>query len=292
MNLSYHLLYNLSLKDVIDIILVAIIFYYVFLLIKGTRAVQIAIGVGVLLLILALSYVLKLETTYWILHFVPLGLAILLPIVFQPELRRALSRLGREAMVRGGISRLSREKAVKVIDELIWASTILSQTRTGALIVFEKETGLQEFVRSGTQLNANVSAKLLISIFLPKSPLHDGAVIIRGAKVIAAGCYLPLSEDMALEPETGKELGTRHRAALGLSQQTDALVLVISEETGKISLAHDGNLIRNLEEENLKKLLLKLMVPPAVHKLGKPWKITPFEGKLKNAKSGKKESGT
>ncbi len=291
MNLSYHLIYNLSLKDVIDIILVAILLYYVFILIRGTRAFQIAIGVGVLFLILAISYLLKFETTYWILHFFPIGLAILLPIVFQPELRRALSRLGREAMVRGGIYRIAREKVVKIIDELIWASTILSQTKTGALVVIEREIGLQEFVRSGTQLNADVSAKLLISIFSPQSPLHDGGVIIRGDKVVAAGCYLPLSEEMALEPERAEELGTRHRAALGLSQHTDAVILVVSEETGNISLAQDGRLIRQLSEESLKKLLLKLLVSPVSP--GFPtWKLKSPEGKTQNAEIIKEESGT
>jgi diadenylate cyclase len=242
------------LVDVLDILFVAVIFYYFFLIIKGTRAVQIIQGVGVLLMLLLISYYLKLQTIYWLLHYSLYGLVVALPIVFQPELRRALGFIGRGGGIRQAFERINREDIFRVVEELVWASSILSQTRIGALMVVERETGLREFTETGTKVNGEVSSKLLLSIFIPKSPLHDGAVIIKGTKVIAASCYLPLSENVG--SSKGKSYGTRHRAALGLSEQTDAIIVVVSEETGNISIARNGKFTKNLTPDNLKKVLL------------------------------------
>jgi len=169
---------------------------------------------------------------------------------------------------------------VQVVDELLWTLSFLSQGKIGALIALERDMGLEEFIKSGTRIEAEVSSKLLISIFNPKSPLHDGAVIIRGTQILAAACYLPLSEELAME-QYGKKLGTRHRAALELSQQTDAVIMVVSEETGAISLAYNGALSRNFpKEDELKQLLIKLLVPP----VAKPG-FNHNQGKVNNAGS-------
>lgn len=251
------LLGKFSARDVVDIAFVAILFYFLFLLIKGTRAVQILQGVGVLLLLLLLSYYLKLHTIYWLLHYSLYGIVVALPIVFQPELRRALGFIGRGGVFGTALEKLGREDVVKIVDEIVWTTSILSQTKTGALICIERETGLEEYIETGTKVNGEISFKLLLSIFMPKSPLHDGAVILRGQKVVAAGCYLPLSENVGIAPE--KHYGTRHRAALGLTEQTDALVVVVSEETGKVSVANHGKLTRDLDEETLRKVLHSLL---------------------------------
>ncbi|MCL5038203.1 MAG: diadenylate cyclase CdaA [Chloroflexi bacterium] len=254
MTLSNPLIYNVNLKDIVDIVLVAILLYYFFLLIRGTRAVQIIIGVGVLLILWALSYALKLETLYWIFHYLFIGVVVALPIVFQPELRRALGHLGRRAMMGGGMVRFDEKTFTKVTDELIWTVKMLSQTRTGAIIVLERDVGLQEYMEKGTPIHADVSSKLLLSIFMPSTPLHDGAAIIRGDQVAAAGVYLPLSDEPLSKY---KGLGTRHRAAIGLSEQSDAVVIIVSEETGIVSVAFEGKLYTNLGEDELKEKIQK-----------------------------------
>lgn len=246
--------------DALDILVVAFLIYELLVVIKGTRAVQILQGIAILLLAKVASFYLHLNALNWALDYLMLGIAVALPIVFQPELRRALEQLGRGGVVAAALPRLRREEVTRFIDEMTWATVILSQTKTGALLVIERETGLEDFIEKGTKVEGEVSSKLLLSIFIPKSPLHDGAVIIRGVRVMAAGCYLPLSDNPWLE----KGLGSRHRAALGITEETDALVLVVSEETGEISMAKEGKLIRNLDEGGVKNFLLTyLLASPA-----------------------------
>ncbi|MFP4498576.1 MAG: diadenylate cyclase CdaA [Vulcanimicrobiota bacterium] len=254
MSFLQNLISNFTFKDIIDILLVAGVIYLFLSLIKGTRAVQIIQGVLVLLSLLILSYVFKLEALYWLLRYLMISLAVAIPIVFQPELRRALGTIGRGSVFPSFNSLLGKETIAQIVDELTWTATILSQAKIGALIVIERETGLQEFIETGIPVDGKVSSKLLLSIFMPKSPLHDGAVILRGKKVVAASCYLPLSQGVS-DASHDTDMGTRHLAALGISEQSDAVVLVVSEETGAISVINNGSQTKNLNEESLKKIL-------------------------------------
>jgi diadenylate cyclase len=243
-----------SPTDFVDIAATSVLIYYLLLLIRGTRAVQILTGLFVLVSLLGIANLLHLLLLGSILNLIMIGAAVSLPIVFQPELRRALEQLGR-----GGLFHLNqgeertRRGDEKVMGMLAKAAFLLSRNKYGALIVIEQQTGLKEFVESGTTLNAVLSAELLLSLFVPRSPLHDGAVIVREGIVEAAGCFLPLAEQSLTE----RRLGTRHRAALGLSEQTDAVVVVVSEESGRISVAREGKLSREIEDETrLFRLLL------------------------------------
>ena len=238
-------------QDILDIVVVSVIIYQLLLLIKGTRAVQLIKGLFVLLIISVLSRTLGLTTLTWMLDQVWTMLVVALPVVFQPELRRALEQIGRGKFITMHSNALTAEDYKKLIEELIRCTQVLSQSRIGALIVIEKETGIQELVETGVKIDGVVSSEFLVNIFIPKSPLHDGAVIIREDRVAAAGCFLPLSQDTELE----KDLGTRHRAALGISEISDALVIIVSEETGVISVAKNGKLTRYLEEKSLRDLL-------------------------------------
>ena len=263
------------LINVVDVLFVAILLYFFFLLIKDTRAVQIIQGIGVLLMLLLICQYLKLRTTQWLLHYLLFGIVVALPIVFQPELRRALGKIGG---LKDAIDRLSKEDITKMVDEIVWSCSILSQTKTGALIVIQREMGLEDIVETGTRVNGEVSSMLLLSIFNHKSPLHDGAVIMRGTKVEAASCYLPLAEDVATSG--GKKYGARHRAALGLTEQTDAVVVVVSEETGSISVARQGNFIKNLNMESLKKVLMGLFTATVNETNIMHEKLSAFGGKV------------
>ncbi|NLI92041.1 MAG: TIGR00159 family protein [Peptococcaceae bacterium] len=238
-------------QSILDIAIVAVIIYQILMLIKGTRAVQLLKGLFILLIASVLSRQLNLTTLAWILDKVWQMLLVALPVVFQPELRRALEQLGRGKFIIMHPGTTGTEEIKKLIEELVKCSQVLAQSRIGALIVIEKNTGIQEFVDTGVKIDGVVSSEFLINLFIPKSPLHDGAVIIRGDRVAAAGCFLPLTQDNRLQ----KDLGTRHRAALGLSEVSDALILIISEETGVISAAQNGNLIRFLDEKSLRDLL-------------------------------------
>jgi diadenylate cyclase len=232
-------------SDVIDIAATAILAYYVLLLIRGTRAVQIVLGLLVVVLLLGVSNLLHLLVLTTILQYVLLGTAVTLPIVFQPELRRALEQLGRGGMLRrreGDTDPLGPEAS---LGTLARAAVILSRSHVGALIAIEQSTGLREYAESGTRLDARLSLELLLTLFTPNSPLHDGAVIVRNATVEAAGCILPTSDNVMAE----RHMGTRHRAALGLSEQTDAVVLVVSEQSGYISVASSGRISREMDDE-------------------------------------------
>ena len=254
-------LQSLAWTDVVDIIATSVLIYYLLLLIRGTRAVQILTGVLVLVGLLGLANLLRLYLLGSILDVIVVGAAVTLPIVFQPELRRALEQIGR-----GGLFRLSNEEGherVRAEDRsialLAKVAFLLSHNKTGALIVIEQQSGLKEIAESGTMLDARLSAELLLSIFVPRSPMHDGAAIVRDDIVEAAGCFLPLAEQSLAE----RRVGTRHRAAMGLSEQTDAVVIVVSEENGAISVAREGKLSRPIEDEaRLLRILLAVTRPP------------------------------
>jgi diadenylate cyclase len=248
--------------DILDIIITAYIVYGVLLLIRGTRAVQILIGLLIVVGLRLLSQEFHLWTVYAILNGVLIASGVAIPIVFQPEIRRALAQLGRTGYLDPRSIRQDAERLQQVYQIIAQSAALLSRSSMGAIFVFERNTGLQEYVESGTRIDGLVSAELLLSIFSPRSPLHDGAVIIHRDRVHAAGCFLPLSESTLVE----RRLGTRHRAALGLSEQTDAVALVVSEETGGIVLVHDRIISENLgDPDTVAKALataLKMPSPP------------------------------
>jgi diadenylate cyclase len=253
------LLGQVSWRDVLDVILVTYIFYKLIVVIRGTRAEQLVKGLAVLLIASVLSGQLGLRTINWLLsNILTIGL-LAIPIVFQPELRRALETLGRGKIFTRASYIYGEIDIEQMLDEMVKAIQVLVKKRLGALIVIERETGLKELIETGIAIDGQVTAELLINIFLPRSPLHDGAVIIRGNRIMAAGCYLPLTEN----PNLSTELGTRHRAALGVSEHSDGVAVIVSEETGVVSMASNGKLTRYLDEKTLKQMLMNLIKPPS-----------------------------
>lgn len=248
---------NIRMRDVIDIIFVAIIFYKLFTLIKETRAEQLIKGIVFLLVLTKISEWMQLFTINWILsNAMTLGTIAIL-VVFQPELRRGLEYLGRNSPFKKSLIEMRGESITEVVDEIVEAVASLSRQKIGALIVMEKETGLNEVADTGTTIDGFVSSNLLINIFIPNTPLHDGAVIIKEDKIKAAACFLPLTENNTLS----KELGTRHRAALGISEKSDSVSIVVSEETGGISTAENGEISRYIDIQTLRKILLDMYKP-------------------------------
>ena len=247
----------LRISDFIDVFIVAIILYYLINLIRETRAMQLVKGIIFLFIVFFMSQWLKLNALNYILGGAMQIGAFALVVIFQPELRKLLERMGRFNV--GNIidfaADTSDEELQRVIESISVAAANMSENRTGALIVMERSTRLGEFISTGTMLDANVSSGLLENIFVPNTPLHDGAVIIRNNKIVTAGCLLPLTANNNLS----RDLGTRHRAAIGLSEVTDAVIIVVSEETGKISIALNGSLTRNLSKESLSKALTKII---------------------------------
>jgi diadenylate cyclase len=262
----------------IDILLVALLFYVLFYLVQGTRAVTLLRGILLLAFVTILaSNLLHLTAFNWLVRNSIPALLVAIPVIFQPELRRALERLGRPGALfsprrasartprwdtgmdwlRGLLGLRRAASIARLIDELCTAAGSLSHESTGALIVLEQDTGLQEFVEGGIPLDAKVSTDLLLTIFQHNTRLHDGAVIIHEGRIAAASCVLPLSQNPLLE----SDLGTRHRAAIGITEETDAIAIVVSEETGQISLAQNGRLARGLEVNELKLLLTSLYFP-------------------------------
>jgi len=244
---------SLVLWDLVDIGLVAVAFYYLLLFIRGTRAVQMGIGVALVFATYQMSRWFGLVTLYTMLDTLLTSLVLIIVVVFQQDIRRALMRFGRRPLFTPARAALETQ----VIEEVVKAATALAQKRVGALIVFEREAVLEEFVEHGTVLDAAVSKELLYSIFIPsyENPMHDGAVLIRDGRVHQAGAFLPLSASTKLD----KTLGTRHRAAIGLSEDTDAAVVVVSEERGSVSLCFHGNIVRNLDTSSLRTALLGLL---------------------------------
>lgn len=249
---------------IVDISIVSYIIYKVLTLLRGTRAVQLLKGITTLLLIWLVSNFLHLDTLRWLVKELFSVGAIALIIIFQPELRRALEQLGRGHLLTRVIN--AEEAAVKVVSEVVKAVSYLAEHQVGALIVLERETGLSDYIETGVGIEGRLSSELLKNIFSPNTPLHDGAVIIRNDQLAAASCYLPLSEN----PSIHKELGTRHRAGIGMSEVSDAVTVIVSEETGQISLAIHGVLERGLSEE---KLLARLYdeLKPSVQTLPSFW---------------------
>lgn len=249
---------NIGYLDIIDIIIVSYVFYRLILLIRGTRAEQLIKGLVFLLLAMIVSDKAGLNTLNWILEKVMTVGLIAIPIVFQPELRRALEQLGRGKIFKTSYWNWDPREFDLFLDELTKAVFALVKKRIGALIVMERDTGLKDWVETGIAVDGLVSAELLINIFFPRSPLHDGAVIVRGNQIVAAGCYLPLTDD----PFLNKELGARHRAGLGITEQSDAVAVIVSDETGIVSVAQDGTLTRYLDEKKLRNILTELCAPP------------------------------
>lgn len=240
---------------VIDILLVTALIYGLLYLMRGTPAVQLARGIIVLFIgLYFLISVLPLPAFRWVVtQSIPV-LLIAVPVIFQPEIRRGLERLGRTRFLFSWSS--AQSDMTRAVQQVARAAKRLSERRHGALIVFERSTGLQELIETGIQIDSSVNAELLLTIFYPKTALHDGAVIIQDDRIMAAACVLPLADDV---PD--QQMGTRHRAALGVTQESDALVVVVSEETGIISLAYSGRIIRNLDEGRLTRLLLAFYEP-------------------------------
>lgn len=245
---------RITWNDALDILIVAIIIYQVLVLLRGTRGAQMALGIIVIIVFYYLSRRWQLETVQWILTNLLPFFFLALIIIFQTEIRRGLASIGKNPFWRS----LTPMKISDVYDEIMLAATSLSSQRIGALIVLEREIGLKNYVESGIALNARLSFDLLTTIFNPNTPLHDGAVIVQRDKIEAAACFLPLT----LDPQLSKELGTRHRAAIGVTEETDAVAVVVSEETGTISIAVGGQIERDLDGEQLKSRLYQLFQLP------------------------------
>lgn len=236
----------------VDIALVWYVLYKLIMVIRGTKAIQLLKGIGIVIVVWILSIAFNLQTIQWLTNQVIIWGFLAIIILFQPELRRALEQLGRGSIfTRSGKS--EEETVDKVVDSIVTSCKYMAKRRIGALITLERETGIEDYAETGIQINGQLTNQLLTNIFTPNTPLHDGAVIIKGDKIVAAACYLPLSES----PFISRDLGTRHRAALGISEVTDALTIVVSEETGSISCTKSGELMRDIDGDQLRKLLSK-----------------------------------
>jgi diadenylate cyclase len=240
---------HMSVLEVVDVAVVTIVLYQLLRLLRGTQGIQILVGLVLLAVVGVVASQLNLVLLSWLFRNATFFIVIAVIVMFQPELRRALDQLGRIGHIGRPLSRFNARQYNQAISEAIRAAERLSQKHTGALIAFEREVGLEDYAATGVRINGEISAEMLQSIFYPNSPLHDGAVIVRGNRILAAGCLLPLPEEGSVR----ERLGTRHRAALGLSLASDALVLVVSEETGNISVIEEGNISRNLDPDNLRR---------------------------------------
>ncbi len=242
---------------ILDLSIVVFLLYCFFKIVKGSRAWQLIKGIALLILATWVSGLLNLKILNWILTGIMNLGVIAIIVIFQPELRRALEQLGTNKLAQFfGIEKDLATKTKEDIYKIVIAATELSKTKTGALIVIERDIKIQDIIATGIPMNAEVSPQLLVNIFVPKTPLHDGAAVISGNKIAAAACVLPLADDK----DIAKELGTRHRAAIGISRESDSIVVVVSEETGKISVAKDGTLIADVREDVLKKILISNVV--------------------------------
>ena len=250
----------IRITDIIDIIIVAVLIYQLLKMLRETRAIQLVKGIAILFIIMQASAWLNFTTINYLLrNIMQVGLFSVV-VIFQPELRSLLERVGRSKvgkLIEFSTTNLEGDTAEQITDELVRATVNMSSTKTGALIVLERETKLGDIVKSGTLIDAQITSALIENIFIPNTPLHDGAVVIREDRIYTAGCLLPLTSNLNLS----HELGTRHRAAIGMSEASDAMVIVVSEETGKISLAVNGNLTRNLNAQTLKNAILRAIKP-------------------------------
>lgn len=246
------------IRSLIDIAIVAYLFHRILGLIKGTRAEQLLKGLVILLVFSIFASYFSLDMVNWLINKLWIVFAITLPIVFQPELRRLLEQLGRGGFFISPLGAEQQEQG-RVLEELEEAVTVLSRNKIGALIILVRQTGLNEYLESGTPIDAVVTAGLLINIFTPDTPLHDGAVVISQGRIDRAACFLPLSDNLKLD----RELGTRHRAGIGVTEVSDALAIIVSEETGSISLAQDGQIKRHLTGQELKDILKPELSSPS-----------------------------
>ncbi len=271
------LLSRISLTNILEIIIISFVVYEILYWVKNTRAWTVLKGLVVICLFALVAAILHLTTILWILENIT-GIAVTaLLIIFQPELRKALEQLGSQKIISNLLSfddgKVDREFSEKTVNELVRATFEMAKVKTGALMVIERNTSLKEIERTGIEVNGLVTSQLLINIFEHNTPLHDGAVVIRGNRVAAATCYLPLSDNMTIS----KDLGTRHRAAVGVSEVTDSLTIVVSEETGRVSVAEGGALTRIADAESLRKILAQVEKPAEEGGRFKLWK-----GRLKN----------
>lgn len=252
MNL-FQALRQFGIRDIIDILIIAVCIYKLLQAIKETRAVQVFKGIGVVLIAAIIADFFRLSAVSWLLNTILQTGVIVLLVLFQPELRKALEKIGRGSV----FNRTAVEDGEdKIISELTLAMTELSKRKIGALIVIQQRSSLSDIIRTGTKINADICAPLILNIFEPNTPLHDGAVIISEGKIVAAGCFLPLSENMSIS----KELGTRHRAGLGISEHTDSVTFIVSEETGVISYTSGGKLIRYMDKKAITDTLRSIFI--------------------------------
>lgn len=272
---------------IIDLTLVIFLLYCFFRIVKGSRAWQLIKGIALLVVATWVSGLFNLKILNWILTGIMNVGVIAILVIFQPELRRALEQLGTNKLTQFfGIDKDLSTKAKEDIYKIVIAAEELSKTKTGALIVIERDIKIQDIIATGIPMDAEVSPQLLVNIFVPKTPLHDGAVVISGNKIVAAACVLPLADDN----DIAKELGTRHRAAIGISKESDSIVVVVSEETGKISVAKDGTLIADVREDVLKKILISNVVTKrfAIEKKERKNRLKKLKEKMKIEKKEEK----
>ena len=245
-------------QDILDILCVAYIIYRVMLLIRGTRAVQMAAGLAVIIVVYFVAGVIQLYTLHWLLGTVLSSIFLLIVIVFQDDIRRVLTQMGQTPFLK------VRVKTFQALEEVAKAASSLSESQTGALIVLERDVGLADYLETGVEIDAKVSRELLCTIFYKTTPLHDGAVVIQKGRLAAAGCVLPLTTN----PNVSRRLGTRHRAAIGITEHTDAVSVIVSEETGSISVAIAGKITRDIDPGTLRRILHNSFAP---EENDRPW---------------------
>ena len=272
---------------ILDLTIVIFLLYCFFKIVRGSRAWQLIKGIALLIVATWVSGLLNLKILNWILTGIMNLGVIAIIVIFQPELRRALEQLGTNKLTKFfGIDKDLATRTKEDVYKVVIAATELAKTKTGALIVIERDIKIQDIIATGIPMNADVSPQLLVNIFQPKTPLHDGAVVISGNKIAAAACVLPLADDK----DIARELGTRHRAAIGISKESDSIVVVVSEETGKISVAKDGTLIADVREDVLKKILISNIVTKrfAVEKKERKNRIKQIKERIKKDKKEEK----
>ncbi len=276
-NLIINTVKHINITSILDIIVVSYIFYKIYMLMNETRAEQLLKGILLIILLIPISSIFHLTTLNWILNKTLTIGVLSFVIIFQPEIRKALEHIGRSAFADKHIFE-DEEKTNEVITEIVSAIENLSQSRTGALIVIEQTTGLGDVIATGNKLDAIISSALLENIFVVNTPLHDGATIIRNDRIVAAGCFLPLTNNNTIN----KQLGTRHRASIGISEVSDALTIIVSEETGVISLAVNGKLTRYYTRDKLKDILIRIIESRNSKKITYKEKVKSWLGRADN----------
>lgn len=268
-----HSVENFNFIDIFDIAVVVVLIYFLLKLTAKTRAIQVLKGFGIIIILAQITDFLGMSTIAWLFDYIINAGALVLIVLFQPELRRALERIGTGNILARNLSEYN--EILTRIDKIIASCLYFSKTRTGALIVIENKTGLNDIMETGIRINADIKSELLENIFFPNAPLHDGAIVIRGGKILAAGCFLPLSDNRLI----GQDLGTRHRAGLGISEVSDSVTIIISEETGVISIARHGKLIRYIDSKALRDALATIYKLEEVNAKRRKFNILKRKGK-------------